>query len=273
MAGKIINVSEFNKMPGMISCRTLDDFKAQATILHGIEPFSAIEDHELQKSRSHAKSITYYHNDIGFRGSMFKFEVDACYFGCSVTYGQSVEQHERWTDVVDSSIGWSSNNLALPGLDVESICNIFMAMSSIAKFKHAIFLLPCWYRTLIPLRNGDSVKHVVLFPKDNGVDLPAGDFNRIARTTIDSLFSIPEEYFIDRYRNNLQKVLHVATNKGISVCMSTWCHETVDVLRRVGCEVAAPMVNDKQGLDCSHPGPKSHADFARAVLNSLNHGS
>lgn len=232
-----VTVDEFDRMQGMLSSRSFDGFLEQSKILHGAE--------------------------FSFDRVSFNDKPDICYFGCEFTYGKSVERHERWTDIVDSKTGSKSNNFALPGLDVESICNIFIAASGIVRFNKAIVLLPDWYRSIMPLRHGNIVQHRVLFP---GKAADFDQFSNEERFAKENLFSLNGEYFIDRYRTNLQRIRYVAAARGIDLYVASRCHEAADILRISRCKVI-DYVNNDQLMPTDDQ--KEHLEFAQAVLGAI----
>lgn len=123
-------------------------------------------------------------------------KVDICYFGCS---NQTNDQPSQ-----------GSNDLRIPGADVACISSMFMAAARLLRFDTAHVLLPDPRRTMMPFLRDDLVVFSTLEP---GRSYKEND----ERFAAEALFSLGEEYFIDRYRKCIQRMRYVADLRGIDV--------------------------------------------------------
>lgn len=223
----------------------------------------------------------YQHNLGGFRDSEIETDVDVCYFGCSITYGVGVPLEARWTNLVDKEFEFKSNNFGIPGSSTGEMFKLFMTTSRFIKMKKAIFLLPDIYRCTIPMliegthQGGNMRIHpdYTRFVEKNDFLKKCGYLN-----TCKHLYSLPDSYFIDKVKLEIETIIYIAEVNQIELYFGTWTNIT-NLLKNMAknynhVKVVDRMFVDGRARDCTvppwgHPGILPNKQFAENVINVI----
>lgn len=101
----------------------------------------------------------------------------------------------------------------------------------------------------------DLVKYEGLYPNYR----PAFDlFSSELRDTQTAYFTLPETYFIEKFKLHLGMIERLAELQNIEVFFSTWSEQTWEILKNHKNIVPTWSVRDTLGRNRSHPGVKYH---------------
>jgi hypothetical protein len=204
----------------------------------------------------------YGHN---FTTQNFNNHADICYYGCSFTWGQGVDDAERWTSIVDREQNFTSNNFGLMGIGIDEIAVLFKITAQLFQIKKAVILLPPWGRQTMPLAIDWNRPGCVRL--NNYLNLgPCFSPISVAEEATRTWFSLPESYYIDRAIISLDLIQYVAQVNNIELFWSSWVTTVYNLLS----EPRLPQfINDCQAKDGCHPGPEAHRCFATQVVQAL----
>jgi len=213
----------------------------------------------------------YESNSMGFRDSHDPLDqVDHCYYGCSMTYGEGVPAEGTWTRQLDQLLGTTSNNFGIGGSSAEECMLMFLATSQLVKMKRAVFLFPDFHRKTVCVSKERNIKDCIYYPLlgiPNWSNSKFDNYNRNIRDTHNAYYRLSGVFMMDSFRTIVQTILYVAELRGIEVVMGTWNDYTAQMLRHMG-EVDpdlkitqwVPMTD--VGRDNHHPGILTHAAWA-----------
>ena len=202
-------------------------------------------------------------NSIGMRQAHeIAQDVDCCFYGCSITWGQGVPDSAVWVNQLARSMGWTHNNFAISALSQEECVNLFMVTSRMVKMHTAIFMLPDYARITQAFKEKDSLN----FRSIAGpVEHQYADFKQFHKDYI----SLPDEYFYDRVLRNLEIIARLAELQGIRVLVSTWSGLLPQV-NSLHCVEGIFGGSDKGGRDKRHPGCQWHTETAAKFQQVIN---
>jgi len=222
--------------------------------------------------------FTYKGNSLGFRDDHEPLDqVDHCYYGCSMTYGEGVPYEGIWAKQIDQRLNTSSNNFGIGGSSVEECMLMFLATSRLVNMKRAIFLFPDYHRKTVCVSAEGNQKDCIYVPFLGSYrgDKPHLDrYNRNIRDARSTYYRLPGVHMMDSFRTVVQHIQYVAGLRGIEVVMSSWNPQTCQLLNHIKqldptAKIAdwTPMVDE--GRDIHHPGIRSHADWAREFVKVI----
>jgi hypothetical protein len=192
----------------------------------------------------------------------FNTDVDICYYGCSFTAGIGLEDRkDRWTDLVDNELGYTSNNFGIEGIGVTEILNLFSITSKFVKMKRAVFLLPAEGRMTAAIYNHPTLRFRNLFSRYEELLADDPEAQEIARTW----FQMPRSVMLDRVYTDVGLIQRIADLLGIQAVFATW-NDIVDQVLPKEYNKAPMFKNDQLGTDGLHPGSAAHAAFAQGVV-------
>jgi len=229
-------------MQGLLGAKSLSEFKD-----------------ELGQRFSFLKKIqnTPDHNIFGFRSAEINTDVDVCYYGCSFTYGEGESVDNRWTNLVDSSKHFTSNNFGICGLGTDEILSVFAATSQFIKMKKAVFLLPAPYRLTIPDDFAPG-SYINLFPKRLILDR-----NR-------KFFRLPDSYYLDRAKSSINLISYIAKLQGIEIYFSSWDEEVFELLPEKKTDYCYNKHDPTTKREDGHPNIAGHIEIAKLFTNIIS---
>jgi hypothetical protein len=196
-------------------------------------------------------------------------EVENCYYGCSWTYGSCIKQENVWTSQLDKLGGFNkTNNFGRPGAGIEEILRLFVTTTRLFKMKRAIFLLPEIYRYTIPvLYKNEKIQYRNFF-----INAEPGASNTEAKTIWNSIYSLPEEFFIERARIYIEMMIYISQILNIEIYIGSWGNETRKILSTYSNTKLNINIPDSDRLaeDSKHPGPEAHKIIAKNFFESIN---
>ena len=200
------------------------------------------------------------HNSLGFRDHELIINADICYYGCSFTYGESVDISERWTARLDSKTNMPSNNFGMIGASIDDILAIFVATTNFVRMKKALFLLPSPSRQTM-LFSHDKFKKISPEYDTTLQEDPEG------RYAANAWFRLPHEYHLDRANTAINLISYIANLNNIVPYFSSWDIETYKLLThnvtRQRCH------SDSNAADGRHPSASSHLKFSQQFFEIL----
>lgn len=220
----------------------------------------------------------YKANSLGFRDDHEPLEqVDHCYYGCSMTYGEGAPFEALWTKQIDQRLNTNSNNFGIGGASTEECMLMFLVTSRLVKMKRAVFLFPDYHRKTMCVSAENDQKDCVYVPF-LGIyrgDKPHLDrYNRNIRDARESYYRLPGVHMMDSFRTAVQHILYVAELRGIEVVMGSWNPQTAQLLNHIkqmnlNVKIASwcPMVDE--GRDVHHPGILTHAGWAQEFVKVI----
>lgn len=229
----------------------------------------------LKANKQYPVDFDYTINSFGFRGNEVSTDVDVCYYGCSTTYGQGVPDDAIFTSVVDKNMNFTSNNFGLRGAGDNEIFNVFVSTTKFIKMKRAVFVFPELDRITLPIRKKSGIEfmnlynnYYELFDRDHPLFL-AGE----------SFYKMPDEYFIDRFKYNIQQIMYIADLVGIEeVYISSWSTAVNRFLTKIqqkkfktipSFQRSINLEKKDSGRDLIHPGINWHEQFANDIMKAL----
>jgi hypothetical protein len=219
------------------------------------------------------QGFTYEINSLGFRDKEFDTGAECAYFGCSITYGEGVPADRRWTSLVDQAQGWRSNNLAVRGMALDELTTLLISsIQYMPELKYVIVLAPPVIRQNIPFTLSDgSVEFHLINPHSN---TPINLDKKLIQEIQDfrrNYYSLNDEYFYDRFDQEIWTIKKICDLKGIKLIITTWAMSNITftecykhAMHIPDGEISVIIANDKTGRDFSHPGPAAHEQLAEA---------
>jgi len=223
------------------------------------------------------ENFTYEHNSWGFRDHNMVPEFDTAFVGCSVTYGVGVPREFRFSDILARELNLHSYNFGIRGIGHEAITDVFALMVKNLKFKRAVVMYPSLHRKTMPIKfraNGQSkptLEYLQILPHLNPVrtDEQYEELNHIR----DTLYSLPDSWFVDQFRSHVHLVKLMADLAGIKVVFSSWSIDTRICLELIAKNhkdmlVTAPSIytgSDNQARDQKHPGYEQNQYMAKQI--------
>jgi hypothetical protein len=210
-------------------------------------------------------NFKYRFNEFGFRSAPVNYDAEVGYFGCSVGFGVGVPEEYRWSNLLDKARGWTSNSWAVCGFTGETILGLFTLVSKKTAMKKAFFHFPEYYRTIIPFhyKDNDIVKYEGMYPNYRpNFEL----FNSEVKNTHAAYFTLPETYFIEKFKLQLDMIERLAELQNIEVYFSTWSENVHHILEHRKNSISSWMVRDSLGRNRSHPGVRYHESLCQEFL-------
>jgi hypothetical protein len=251
----------FNGLSGIISASDWIEFKQEIIYRYGIGKNIHYSSPVEQKNQDwNQQDFDYKFNEYGFRDRPIVDVVDTCYYGCSITTGIGVPEHLRWSNLLDSRCGWTSNNFSISGLGIEDCCYMFAQTTKLVKMDRAVFFLPVMHRTTIPAHTDkNNLQYFRLLPnycdklwnKVNGEEI----YN-----ASDSFFRLPDTYFLDRARTAINLIRYIAELNNIKVVLYSWDPNVLNLLKYN--PDFTIIKKDMAGRDREHPGTDYHSRVA-----------
>lgn len=239
----------------ILESNTLEELKSAVEYKH----------HNLIASQS-----LYSGNSLGFRDTEILNDVDVCYYGCSITYGLGVSVDNRWTNLVDNTFKFRSNNFGVPGASTEDIAHLFISTSKFITTKTAIFLLPDTLRSTLPVEHDNDVRYIKTYADFTHVYKRGSEEYKLC----DLYYKIPNIVHTDRTRCYIDIIINWAKLKNIKIIIASWAWETLALLNNIEFEnltiLRNQMLLDNNGDDGSHPGVDSHKNLALNVIKVIN---
>ena len=229
-------------MQGLLSAKSLSEFRDE---LGQRFPF-------LKKIQN-----TPDHNILGFRSAEINTDVDVCYYGCSFTYGEGEPVNNRWTNLVDNSKHFTSNNFGICGIGTDEILSVFAATSQFVKMKKAIFFLPAPYRLTIPLDSTPGL-YANLFPKNQILDRDR------------KFFELPDSYYLDRAKSSINLISYIAKLQGIETYFSSWSKEVFELLPEKKTNYCYNQQDPTTKNEDGHPNVAGHIELAKLFTNIIS---
>lgn len=274
--------NEFFDSPGILGCKNLNDWKKELFIRYPyLQSQSGKVNHtpdeefhnsvraysKFPETKSYDINFLYTHNEYGFRDSELSSKVDACYYGCSITYGFGVPKEARWTAVVDKEFDFTSNNFGVLGTGPEELLNLFISSLQFVNMKYAIFLFPDMYRCTMPIQSPLGIHYEQLHRnyREKEKEYRALDKFEVA----ENFNKLPSTYFYDKSRNYKEMISYIGALNNIQVYFGTWVKH-VPVYLNNAPDYVGKLINDKRGKDLSHPGITAHKNFANLVIERIN---
>jgi hypothetical protein len=201
-------------------------------------------------------------NSMGMRqADEVSTNVDCCFYGCSVTWGQGVPDSAVWTSQLARSMGWRYNNFAVPALGQEECANLFMVTSRMIKMRTAIFMMPDPARITQAFPVKDSLQFRCIAGQP---DQQYADFKQFHKHYV----SLPDEYFYNKTLRNLETIARLAQLQDITVWVATWTG-VLPKIHNLNPVWVPHGGGNNQGRDKSHPGCDWHGDTAQRFQTAI----
>jgi hypothetical protein len=270
---------------GFNQISTLDEFRDYFHLHNRTWPFASFKyctgeeehakiwyDDELNRREG---DFSYETNELGFYSGPLLTDADICYYGCSFTTAVGVSRKSRWSTLVDAEFGYQSNNFAMTGVSIEEILRCFAASTKFVRMKTAVFLLPDMHRYTMPVvtSNDHTVNYCNLFTNYQNSSyydvLPK--LKTAYQTICKTYYELPDEYFIDRFKNTIQMICYIARLHGIKIYLASWdfSDERVKILAATNEHIIPSILFDRKGRDGLHPGISAHRQFADDVISAI----
>lgn len=89
--------------------------------------------------------LLYNFNSHGFRSS--EFIIDGClFFGCSYTFGEGIQEKDRWTNIISTKLGLPCNNMGVNGAAGDTCFRLANYWIPKLTPKHVFILYPFKHR-------------------------------------------------------------------------------------------------------------------------------
>lgn len=217
---------------------------------------------------AYKKEVKYTINEYGQRFLVKDTKYKILFAGCSMTFGTGVDDTEVYPYHVDQLLGddWNHINVGHPGSgpDVQ-IANITWAINNFKIDKL------CWYMS-------DPHRQIIV-PEENvlslyvPVDENILDNKKLGRRFIEVNAKLEETWWQRTYWN-IYTLFSLCKAKEIPVYMTCWQGEynyrLKDLKQEFGVKELGNMRWQDRGRDDIHPGPESHRDFAKRIVEVLN---
>jgi len=221
----------------------------------------------------------YQVNSLGFRDTHEVLDqVDHCYYGCSMTWGEGVPHDATWSQQLDQVLGTVSNNFGIGGTSAEECMLMFMATSWLVQMKRAVFMFPDYHRKTVCIGRENNQTDCIywqLLANDNWKKYTAVDaYSRNIRDAHDAHFRTSGVEHMDSFRKVVQTILYVAELRGIEVVLGSWNDQTCQVLRQMkddddSLKIAQWCPMTDVGRDDHHPGLVTQANWAREYIKVI----
>lgn len=215
--------------------------------------------------------LSYIQNEFGFRDKDILFDVDICYYGCSVTYGAGVPLESRYTNLIDEKKAFISNNFGINGAGLDDICQLFISTSNFIKTKKAFILIPDSLRWVVPI--GDRVEDTIYKFAFVNYDKVYSDQSSLYRLSKE-IFSLPVSIHDERMRVSLEIIVTWAKHKNIDLYVGTWSPSTHTLINSLSIPnlkfIDSQFDLDGQAYDGSHPGEEAHKRYAESLIEIIN---
>jgi len=276
-----LGYTDYLDSPGFNQINTIDEFRDYLQLHNWTVPHNSMkyfigeEEHakiwyndELNRQEG---DFSYETNELGFNSGPLLTDVDICYYGCSFTSAIGVSRRSRWSTLVDAELGYQSNNFGIPGAGIEEIMRCFAASTRFVRMKTAVFLLPELHRYTMPIRNNNMVRYCNLYTNYENINYITPKFNTHWQAACETYFSLPPEYFTDRFKNTVEMICYIAGLQGIKIYLSSWDRsiETQQILAATSEHTVPGMLHDLKGRDGIHPGVLAHRQFANDVISAI----
>ena len=200
--------------------------------------------HESQQLGWSETNVTYKINKFGYRGTIIPGMGTSAAFGCSCTFGFSVDEHHAWPSILEIA------NCGQPGSSNDKIARL--AISYINTFKPTDIYV-CW---TYPQRREwiDEFGNVVAFK--NVTSAEATQILEQTWVSWDNAHVFLSNPLHDEYNYTKNKMLL----EGVCAMQNVTLHQTsvLDI----------DHTQYSYGRDLSHPGPDWHVVIAEKLLNS-----
>ena len=204
----------------------------------------------------------YEINTSGFRGKwdLNSDVIKIGFFGCSITLGQGVVEHDIFSSVVEQyyTDNVKSLNFGTTGASIQRVAKIISASSNLIDFDIIVITLP-------PSTRFAFIKHDVgmltdLLPDQQ--NLPE----------YKSLYNILTQDDFDMYACDAIQWIK-AELRGKKILYSSWCPYTYEILKNlVDKEQLLPLfpMNDTRARDSMHPSSVCHKSYAEYIIQRLD---
>ena len=219
---------------------------------------------------------TWKHGDFSYDISKFGFrdksnipaEIDITAFGCSFTFGQGLPKNVLWHQVLGEQLQLSTYNFGQPAASVKTTLDIFSVMCNHTTIKHAIFLLPPFFRLQIASKHkySDNVELIPIIPNYSS-NLESSymlDASAIYK-------SLPNEELCKNFKDNVYLMEYIAKKNNIKIYYSSWDYSTYEILLQMHFRNAIllpPWLDHTTpdfARDMLHPGPSNHHKWAQEI--------
>lgn len=213
----------------------------------------------------------YKLDEAGFRNNDNETEFDIGCFGCSVTYGDALDNKDIWPTLLQAELGLVTRNFGRSGVGHENISDIFAAAAMNYNFDKAIILLPhntrfmTWIST--PKDEFHDIKRYTL-----RVDLIGNPEFKYVKPIYENL---PPDHFSGSFHRSICYIDMIAKMKGISVLYGSWSTrldsemETYNDLLQMSIDVLPLFHRIDRAVDNAHPGKQSHEQWVRESLEQI----
>lgn len=216
--------------------------------------------------------IDYRINRYGFRAEDTVTDVDIAAFGCSFTFGLGLPADKLWHSFLAAKLGLNSFNFGIPGASVQTVCEIFLIVSTHINIKKAIFLLPSFARSQIVKYSDKTLYSVSLIPGHKSI--------LAEHLGIESEIyyrGIPLEDVYKQAKNILCLVDHIAKERNIELYLSTWDFDSGQFLNQMTFNhakllpkwVTPPHGIDDFARDKMHPGIVHHQHWVDQIKSLI----
>ena len=205
--------------------------------------------------------FSYFMNDIGFRGNypnpddkkLFAF------FGCSVSFGQGLPEHQIYADLISKHYNKKYLNLGIPGAGIHRIALTLSAASKIWDIETAVINLPPFTR-LHYVDTANRLQSILLTHNTDQKDIEA--------VRIAVLKNFSDQFLVSDSIDAIQWIIDIAKSKSIKLILSSWDLDTIQLIK-TGFNLDILKFNIIDTARDNHPGIESHKIFADEVINTL----
>jgi|688.fasta_scaffold37820_9 hypothetical protein len=216
------------------------------------------------------EDFSYDITNLGFRdNSTIPSDIDIAAFGCSFTFGQGLPKNVLWHNLLGDWLQLSTYNFGQPAASVKTTLDIFSVMCNHTKIKHAIFLLPPFFRLQIASKHkySDNIELIPIIPNyasnlENSYMLDASAIYK----------SLPDEELCKNFKDNVYLMEYIAKKNNIKIYYSSWDNSTYEILLQMKFKnaIVLPRWIDYTNppdlaRDMLHPGPSNHNKWAEEI--------
>lgn len=258
-----------------------EDFKKlyPTGIVPGIEEWRDITNRPILPNRVN-ESAKVYINDIYSRGKLINFTNEwsgkrIVFLGCSFTYGDGVAEEDIFPNKVKSLFSESAEiiNLGFPGASSHRILRYFKYFTDVLTADYFVFLFPPHFRGLyVESLTDGGVFHTDLLPESE----PPGSIKYVSTNYYKYINETTSLYY---FLMILDHIISLSKIKKITPLFSSWHHDTYEYLKDflIKTNMETHLLTEftyygesEPALDGTHPGVKSHYNFAKNVVIKLN---
>lgn len=180
------------------------------------------------------------------------------FFGCSFTFGEGVNYNYTFCNLVAKKLNLNPFNFGVGGSSVHRITITFSAVIKLIKLNYAVFTLPNWRRQMHVKSNGKIVNLIPHWPDSEFVNL-----NK-------TLTELEEDYYIVQTISFLSWINDLSKANQIKIILSSWDSELNELCKTLYPDLTINKfcILDK-ARDNSHPGIKSHENYANQIINAI----